>query len=223
MWSTRGPDDERLTSDGISELRMVCADAPFISMHVSPTLWQWNPARLRAEIDLAGTLGAVTLVVHRETLGLVDATSRPDIPEIRRLCTRAQGHGVRLALENGFDSMWALDLILDTVGDNPDKTNLGICIDVGHAHISHDAGRQPIRNYLERYRGSLIHLHLHDNGGTTDDHLPPGAGTIDWRAVLETVNRIGYSGPGILEIHTRDDPAHIIATARAYLDACQHE
>ena len=219
VWRTRGAGDEQLTHELLPKLRAACAEAPFVSMHVSPNLWCWDPAGLRAEIELAGKIGAKTLVVHRETLGLIDPDSRPDIPEIRRLCAQARMLGVRLALENGPDSMWALDYLLEALGDKPEQTNLGICIDVGHAHISHDAGRQPITSYLERYRSQLIHLHLHDNNGTGDDHLSPGAGTIDWHAVIKTIGQIGYQGPAVLEIHTLSDPTRVLAAARDYLCA----
>lgn len=217
MWRTRGVGDEQLTLELLPELRAACGDAPFVSMHVSPGLWRWDPASLRAEIELAGKVGAETLIVHRETLGLIDPNSRPDIPEIRKLCAQARAFGVRLALENSPDSMWALDYVLDALGDEPEKTNLGICIDVGHAHISHDAGPQPIRGYLERYHRSLIHLHLHDNRGTGDDHLPPGEGSIDWGMALKLVDRVGYQGPGVLEIHSAGDLIRTIGAARDYL------
>ncbi len=113
--------------------------------------------------------------------------------------------------------MWALDLILDALGDDPEKTNIGICIDLGHAHISQDAGRQPIRNYLERYQGQLVHLHLHDNRDGRDDHLPLGKGSIDWNEALAAIKSVGYRGPAVLEIHSRGDTLAAISQSRGLL------
>ena len=217
MWESRGDGDTKLTKEGIALVKAECEKAPFVSLHSSPRHWRWDPKGLADEIALARTINAKTLVLHKESLGLSDPSAHPDLPAIRRLASKARNAGVMLALENGPDSMWALDLVLDKIGDDPKKTNLGVCIDVGHAHISHDAGRQPIRNYLERYRGQLIHLHLHDNRGEGDDHLPPGEGSIDWRMALELVNRVGYQGPGVLEIHSTGDLIRTIGAARDYL------
>ncbi|MCD6141767.1 sugar phosphate isomerase/epimerase [Candidatus Bipolaricaulota bacterium] len=215
LWRYRGEGDPGISD--VEELRKVCAEAPFVSLHASSEHWNWDPEGLMDEISLAGALGARTLVLHKESLGLLTPSSRPDIPAIRRLAAAARAVGVMIALENGRDSMWALDLILDSLGDDPRETNLGICIDVGHANISQDAGRQPIINYLERYRGQLIHLHLHDNRNERDDHLPPGAGAIDWRMVLDTLARIDYSGPGVLEIHSGGDLIRVLQRAVDFL------
>jgi len=217
LWQSRGEGDAPLTREEIEKVKAECKTASFVSLHTSPEHWRWDPKGMADEIALGHALGAETLVLHRESLGLTDPSAHPDLPAIRRLAEVAREAGVMLALENGRDSMWALDLVLDEIGDDPRKTNLGICIDVGHAHISQDAGRQPIRNYLERYRGQLIHLHLHDNWGKADEHLPPGAGSIDWHAVLDAVSRVGYRGPGVLEIHSTGDLIGELAAARDYL------
>jgi len=104
-------------------------------------------------------------------------------------------------MENMKDSIWALDRILDEVGDDPETSNLGICIDIGHAHQSVDAGRHPVTNYLERYSGQLCHLHLHDNHGKDDDHMSPGQGTVDWPEVRRVLEAIQFEGTAVLEMH----------------------
>ena len=99
-----------------------------------------------------------------------------------------------------------LDRILDEVGDDPETSNLGICIDLGHANQSVDAGRHPVTNYLERYAGQLCHLHLHDNHGKDDDHIAPGLGTIDWPQVLSVLSDIQFTGTAVLETHEINTP-----------------
>ena len=37
-------------------------------------------------------------------------------------------------------------------------------------------------------------LHLHDNSGHWDDHLVPGQGNINWPAVFDALDDIGYKG-----------------------------
>lgn len=221
MWASRGDGDPGPTADTIACIRALAAAAPFVSVHARRELWRWDPQGLRREISFCRMINARTLVVHRESLGLYDPSSRPDFPAIARLAAEAKDLRVRIALENGRDTLWALDHVLDEIGDDPEKTNLGICIDVGHAHLSQDAGRQPIRDYLERYRGQLIHVHLHDNLNEEDDHRLPGEGSIDWPDLLRTLSAVGYHGPAVLELHPEGDPLAAIVKAREFLAACR--
>jgi sugar phosphate isomerase/epimerase len=197
IWAARGPDDAGPSAREEREIIEACAGAPFLSMHARGQYWTWDPAGLRSEIDLAHRLGARTLVVHPESLGLDDASDRPDVPEIRRVLDHARRGGVRVALENTVDSMRALDRALDVAEDD---STFGICIDIGHAALSRDAGRHPVRAYIDRYSSRLIHLHLHDTMGTRDDHTVPGRGRVDWSSVQSVLREAGYSGPAVLEV-----------------------
>ena len=49
----------------------------------------------------------------------------------------------------------------------------------------------------------LLHTHLHDNHGTHDEHLPPGEGRIDWRALLDLLEEAGYTGARLIELRPR--------------------
>lgn len=177
----------------------------------------WDPEGIRREIGYCRTVGARTLVLHQGSLGLHEPADRADFLEIKRLSEEAREAGVMLAIENKTDNLWMLDRVLDEIGDDPEETNLGVCIDVGHAHLSNDAGRQPVRAYLERYRAQLVHLHLHDNHGETDDHLLPGKGTIDWPDLFRTLDEIVYSGPMVLELHFQNEPLDEIREAAGYM------
>ncbi|MFC2079357.1 sugar phosphate isomerase/epimerase family protein [Candidatus Bipolaricaulota bacterium] len=201
VWGSRALDQPMVVGQDLADLADVCQEAAYVAVHIQGQHWSWNPANLRHEIDFAHQVGANMLVLHPVCFGLVDEDDRPDWPEIIRIAEYAAKFGVRLAMENMPNSMWALDRILDEMGEDPEKTNLGICIDVGHAHLSTDAGREPVCNYLERYAGQLIHLHLHDNHGEYDDHLLPGEGTIDWPRVLNVLESIDFCGTAVLEAH----------------------
>jgi sugar phosphate isomerase/epimerase len=58
---------------------------------------------------------------------------------------------------------------------------IGLALDVGHAHLN---------GCLDEFLAHPVaHFHLHDNDGTKDTHEPVGAGTIDFRAVMNAVAR----------------------------------
>jgi len=201
VWGSKSLDVPSAGEGELAELAEICQEAAFVTVHVRGVHMAWDPPGLRSEIDFAARVGASVLVLHPVCLGLLTPEDRFDVPEIRRLAEYAAQRDVRLALENSDDAIWLLDLVLEEIGDDPEATNLGICIDTGHANMSHDAGREPVPNYLERYAGQLLHVHLHDNHGETDEHLIPGDGIIDWPRVLRTLESIRFTGTSVLEIH----------------------
>lgn len=198
--SSPGPDGREL-----AEAARACCTLPYVTVHSRPQLWHWTPHGLREEITFSHRLGARTLVLHPSCLGLTAPDDRIDWPEVQRIADTARQAGIQLAVENVADSMACLDRILEEIGDDPSETNIGICLDVGHAAISSDAGRDSLANYLDRYAGSLIHVHLHDNAGRGDDHQITGDGTIHWASLLHQLAAKAYTGPAVLEVQ---DAAH---------------
>lgn len=218
VWGSRALDDPMVEGQELGKLVDACQATAFTTVHIQGKHWSWNAANLRREIDFAHQLGAMTLVLHPACFGLVEEDDRPDWPEVLRIADYAAKFGVRLAMENMKDSMWLLDRILDEVGDDPETSNLGICIDTGHANQSVDAGRHPVTNYLERYAGQLCHLHLHDNHGKNDEHLLPGKGTVDWPSVRSVLKAIEFTGTAVLETHELDtSPREYLERSFAFL------
>jgi len=221
VWASKALDAPAASGGEMDRLASVCEEASFVTVHVRGVYWRWDPLDLRDEIDFAARLNAGILVLHPICLGLSDREDRMDVPEIRRIADYAGRHGVMLAVENMRDTVWLLDRVIDEVGDNPAKSNVGVCIDIGHAHLSRDAGtgQEVVSNYLDRYAAQLVHLHLHGNHGDRDEHLVPGQGTVDWPRVLATLGRIGFQGTAVLESHQADvDPEVGIERGLAFLE-----
>ena len=69
---------------------------------------------------------------------------------------------------------------------------IGLTIDFGHAHTIGKV--DAFRKYLEL----ASHIHIHDNNGRSDEHLPIGAGTINWKRLApDLINR--YHGVVVVE------------------------
>jgi sugar phosphate isomerase/epimerase len=82
---------------------------------------------------------------------------------------------------------------------------LGITYDVGHAYLARrkEKLKDPeadIAGAIKKAGELLIHVHLHDNRGFKDDHLPPGEGEIDFEPILGVLKDIGYRGHLIAEL-----------------------
>ena len=83
-------------------------------------------------------------------------------------------------------------------------------LDLGHSNLH---GRD-LCEMIQRFAGRLCHIHAHDNDGRSDQHLPPGAGTIDWKSVVDTLRAVGYEGTITLEVFSRDRQYVLLAQRR---------
>lgn len=157
-------------------------------------------------LDLAGEIGADVVVIHPGRLP-GEYAPFPEWLERSRdllrfslavLLPYAQKLGVRLALENlgnGRDRP-----LVATAEEHRailrEFPELRACLDVGHLHTLGGSPREYILAVVDR----LIHVHLHDNRGDWDAHLPLGEGTAPWREALQTLKETGFSGRIVLEL-----------------------
>jgi sugar phosphate isomerase/epimerase len=93
-----------------------------------------------------------------------------------------------------------------TMGRNPEELlpllegfDLGICLDIGHAYTT-----GTIDDFL-RHKDRVINVHIHDNLGDRDAHLPIGEGSIDFKKVLRGLS--GYQGRYVIEARSLIDGA----------------
>lgn len=92
--------------------------------------------------------------------------------------------------------------ILDAIFDK--VPNLGFHLDIGHANLSDGAGNRT-KEFVKRYGKRLMHVHISDNRGERDEHLPLGVGTINWATELGHLKKIGYKRTITLEVFSTDD------------------
>ena len=118
------------------------------------------------------------------------------VESLTQLTETARNFGIRILyepLEGRRDTLKNLARILKQVQD------LLIHVDIGHAHIR---GIQPAQ-YFKAFPGRIAHMHLHDNNGLADLHLPLGAGKINWKHTIRQIKK-AYDGTITLEIFSRD-------------------
>jgi sugar phosphate isomerase/epimerase len=86
---------------------------------------------------------------------------------------------------------------------NPD---IGYHADTGHLNLFRGS---PIRGLAE-FRDRLSHIHMHDNDGQRDLHLPMGTGTIPWDPLIKELKSF-YDGTITLEIFSADKDYVLLA------------
>jgi sugar phosphate isomerase/epimerase len=86
--------------------------------------------------------------------------------------------------------------------------NVGVCLDVGHAHIT-----VGVAGAIATLGTRIASVHVHDNHGLKDEHLWPGDGSIDWPAAAAALKSLPSPPPAVLEIgHSLGDaPAAVPA------------
>lgn len=205
-----------ISEDTIERLTEVCQAARFITTHAC--INKWSPEAVREEILTAARIGIPLMIVHPYVLGLDEPEFRPVDQEIRDLCKFALDNGVTLALENlGKTGIGSLRQALDIVGTDPANTGLGICIDIGHANRScTDDGIRP-EVFLKEFAELILEVHVDDNFGADDLHLPPGQGSIDWPPVVEAIRSLRDDVVVCLEIAAPEAPLETLHASRDFL------
>jgi sugar phosphate isomerase/epimerase len=104
----------------------------------------------------------------------------------------------RICLENVFDTRPDhLVRLREKLGEE-----LGFCLDTGHFLIF---SQVPLQEWLDAFSDGLFELHLHDNDGHQDLHLPVGEGAFDFRSLCSEVQDRGLEPLVVLEHHSREE------------------
>lgn len=90
-----------------------------------------------------------------------------------------------IAVENMWSDSWE---VIEDVLDRYPADRVGLCYDSGHANAS---GNKRMDS-LEKNKGRLQALHLHDNNGEGDQHQPPFYGNVDWERLAKIIATSSY-------------------------------
>jgi len=117
---------------------------------------------------------------------------------LRRIGKFAADRGVLACLEN----MIGVKEFLcrepgELIGMTEGIEGIGMTFDFGHANTM-----GMVNDFLP-FVGRAHHVHVHDNHGMSDEHLPLGAGTIDWAV---TGKKIASDYTGVVVIEGRSLP-----------------
>lgn len=74
--------------------------------------------------------------------------------------------------------------------------NVKVCLDLGHINYS----SAPVEKWFEKLGEKTGYLHLSDNMGIYDDHLPLGCGTVDWKKDFALCSFLPENIPVTLEV-----------------------
>jgi len=188
-------------------LSLVCHLPTFVSIaDLTDSIRQASLAEMLASLKTAAGLGAKKVVFHP---GVIHGMAHFAPDTARKYCLQsldvinqlATELGLALCIENMFPGYGAYfepdeyDLIFERYPD------MQMTLDTGHAHIGAVDGSRLMR-FVDRFAARIDHLHISDNNGTADEHLPPGNGSIDFQCLVRDLKAAGFSTTVTFEIFT---------------------
>ena len=172
--------------NGMADVGRFVFHAPFCELTpcaVDPMVGQVSRLRYEQAFAMAWAHGVKRLVIHSGFVPNVYYHSwyLQQAPAFWREFLADKPADLELLLENVLDDDPCL---LPQTAAAVDDPRLGLCLDLGHAAVY---SRHAPAEWTEAFLPYLRHVHLHDNDGKTDLHLPLGQGVLELRPWLEAL------------------------------------
>jgi sugar phosphate isomerase/epimerase len=165
---------------------------------------EWILKRIRASIRFSSELDAECLVLHPGWTTATEPFSRGrswelNLRSLHWLMRYAGEYGVDCLMENVPNPTPYLLVTVDDFDlfDEEMEPSMSYVLDVAHAHLQSEEYR-----FIEKFGHKIKHVHVSDNWGDKDTHLPLGEGNINWRKVLDALDDAGFEGWLVIESYT---------------------
>lgn len=180
---------------------------------------------LKRVIDVADDLPYARLILHmggsRET---ADPRKRDAaFSSLEHLVLHAHHAGVTICVENTLSEMGSPDYLRAFV-DETRLNGLRFNFDIGHANLAELPEEERLEKSFAPLRDLVSSVHLHDNHGEKDEHLPPYDGSIEWVSAIKLLKSAPEANLAVvLELKEKTGPeaptmAEQLAAARKSLD-----
>jgi sugar phosphate isomerase/epimerase len=189
---------------GVSKGLKYSVHAPFADVNISSPSRPMRKAmlnRLEQSIMHAQALDSYLWVFHP---GMKTGISSfcpsldwlQNLKSARTLAKTSEEYGVPIAIENVPEPY---PFLMKSVQDFENfyaqmNENIGVVLDVGHANINGQT-----ESFLRTFKDKIVHLHVSDNDGISDQHLGLGRGTVNWRGLISMLKELSYDRTIVIE------------------------
>jgi sugar phosphate isomerase/epimerase len=205
-------------------------DSYGLGVSIHSTFWDLNPAshyseirklatmHIKKSIDACDILGGKIVVIHpgrcpvTEFAPLIEMGKSWYRKSIEECLRHANEMDITLTLENLNGGIrYPYSTAREIKALTRELGGLGLTLDIGHAYVGEklagtNAPEREIAAAIRDVGDCLMHLHIHDNKSTFDEHLPPGEGSIDFKPILQALKDVGYDGIWVAEVWGPRDP-----------------
>jgi sugar phosphate isomerase/epimerase len=166
---------------------------------------EWILKRVLTSIRFSSELEASFLVVHPGWITAIERFTpgrswELNLRSLHWLQRHAGEYGVEVLMENvPFPTPYLLVSVDDfLLFDKEMNSTMNYVLDVAHAHLKGE-----IFQFIETFGSKIKHVHVSDNWGEVDQHLPLGEGNINWSKVLDALDDINYNGWLVIESYEK--------------------
>jgi len=167
---------EKIKSAGLK----VTVHCPFMDLRpgaVDPLIRKVSEDRIKKTAGIAGQFSPLNIVGHpsfdkRYYVSNEDQWLESSIETWGAVLTAIEPYGASLCLENVYETgPHQIKALLKAL----DSPRAGFCLDTGHFNVF---AKTPLEEWVDELGGYIKELHLHDNFGKADEHLPVGDGNF---------------------------------------------
>ena len=193
--------------------------APLSDINISSFSEKVREASVADVIDtvrMAAGLGAKVVTFHPGHLSPVAQLDPKRVVRltkeaVRRIARAGSEHGIPLAMEN-MPKMRMMtfpgpDELLECI----DGTEVGVCLDIGHAHTTGTV--EAFLPLAARFRN----IHIHDNNGVWDEHLVLATGSAPLERIASALKDT-YRHAWVIEAQNLDEGVQSRDVLRKLLD-----
>ena len=172
-----------------------------------------------ATVDAASANGVPAVITHVSSGWTAPPVNDLGISRFDALVEYAAKKNVIIALEN-LRMVGNLTCLGDRYEGNP---HVRFCYDCGHENCY----TNPV-SWIEYFRDRLLCTHIHDNAGRPfgdksfdpDTHWLPLDGTMDYKSMMEKLDRYEYRGSLMLEVFNGMRPEYNAMAPEAFIAEC---
>jgi sugar phosphate isomerase/epimerase len=192
-----------------SRIDLICHMPTFVSLaDLTDSIRAASVNEVLSSLAAAEILHAQKVVVHPAYIGgmgafVMDLAVQHAMESLAVIVRRAMDLGLNLCLENMFPRTKFCVDVDDFKTIFKRFPHLRITLDTGHANIGSPRGKR-ILQFIETFPDRIGHVHVSDNFGKEDNHLPIGSGTIKFAKIIKALKQIGYDDTVTFEVFTTD-------------------
>jgi sugar phosphate isomerase/epimerase len=211
-------DDYRKVADQLLGAGLtITFHAPFMDLRpgaIDPRVRQVTTERLNQAFDLVPLFRPRTVVCHasfdkRYYVSNEKRWLENSIETWKHFLTRAVEMNTVVALENVYESDYQhLALLLDAFA----SPHICFCFDTGHFNVF---SVTPMEEWMNGLGARIGQVHIHDNNGLSDEHLPVGEGSFPFQKFFGLLREKGRQPIVTVESHTEKHLWRMLENIRA--------
>jgi len=168
-------------------------------------------------LDLANEFKIKKVVIHPSYIRGLGRYKKEEVKKIgygflARIYDKANELKITVCLENMMPHNGWLFKPEEFKPIFKDFKKMKLTLDTGHANIT---GKHIPLKFIKMFGKRIGHVHLADNSGSENGHLPLGCGNIDFKKIFSALKKTEYNDTMTLEVFPKDRDYLIFSLKKA--------